>query len=186
MTYSCGYWKNATTLYEAQVAKLDLICRKIGLQSGQRVLDIGCGWGSFAKFAAERYGANVLGLTVSKEQVMLARQRCKGLPVEVRLQDYRDLRGEQFDHVVSVGMFEHVGPKNYRTYMQIVKRCLRPGGLFLLHTIGSPARFLHSSDPWIEKYIFPLGQLPRADKFAEAPWGFLRSRTGMSSASTTT
>lgn len=159
MSYSCGYWKNSSTLEEAQKAKLNLICRKIGLRRGQRVLDIGCGWGSFAHYAATNYDAEIVGLTVSKEQVALARERCKGLPVEIRLQDYRDVR-EQFDHIVSIGMFEHVGPKNYRTYMEVVKRCLRSGGIFLLHTIGSPRKFLHSMDVWTGKYIFPLGQLP--------------------------
>src|SRR4029079_11732224 len=109
-----------------------LVCRKINLKPGQRVLDIGCGWGSFAKFAAEKYGAQVVGITVSKEQVKIAQERCQGLPVEIRLQDYRDVN-EQFDHIISLGMFEHVGYKNYRTYYQVVRRCLKDGGLFLLH-----------------------------------------------------
>ncbi|MDO8660697.1 MAG: class I SAM-dependent methyltransferase, partial [Candidatus Woesearchaeota archaeon] len=107
MTYTCGYWKTAKTLDTAQEAKLELVCKKIGLKKGQRVLDIGCGWGSFAKYAAEKYSARVVGITVSKEQVALARKKCKGLPVEIRLQDYRDVN-EKFDHIVSLGMFEHV------------------------------------------------------------------------------
>ncbi|MDE2021953.1 MAG: class I SAM-dependent methyltransferase, partial [Patescibacteria group bacterium] len=115
MVYTCGYWKDAKNLDEAQEAKLDLVCRKIGLKETDRILDIGCGWGSFAKFAAEKYGARVVGVTVSKEQAALARERCKGLPVEIRVQDYRDVN-ERFDHIVSLGMFEHVGVKNYRTY----------------------------------------------------------------------
>lgn len=159
MTYSCGYWKNASTLEEAQLAKFDLICRKLKLRGREKILDIGCGWGSFAKFAAEKYGATVIGITVSKEQATLAQERCKGLPVEIRLQDYRNIN-EQFDHIISVGMFEHVGSKNYHTYMGIVKRCLKPGGLFLLHTIGARGWFFHPMDPWIEKFIFPLGELP--------------------------
>lgn len=161
MVYTCGYWSGtpkAQTLDEAQVAKLDLICRKIGLKKGDRILDIGCGWGSFAKFAAEKYGAEVVGITISKEQKALAEEVTKGLSVEIRLQDYRDLN-EQFDHIVSIGMFEHVGYKNYREYMEVVNRCLKDDGLFLLHTIGSNKSVV-ATEPWIEKYIFPGGMLP--------------------------
>src|SRR5690606_7912090 len=100
MTYTCGYWRTASNLEQAQEHKLDLICRKLDLQPGQRVLDIGCGWGSFAEFAARRYGVRVVGVTISREQAELARQRCAGLPVEIRLQDYRDV-DEHFDHIVS-------------------------------------------------------------------------------------
>ncbi len=160
LTYTCGYWKNAKNLDQAQEAKLELVCRKIGLKKGQRVLDIGCGWGSFASYAAQKYGARVVGITVSKEQVVLARKLCKGLPVEIRLQDYREMNGnEKFDHIVSLGMFEHVGPKNYQMYMEIADRCLKDDGFFLLHTIGSK-RSLTIGDPWISKYIFPGAVLP--------------------------
>ena len=172
MTYTCGYWSGkpkAGTLDEAQEAKLDLVCRKLGLKAGEHVLDIGCGWGSFAKFAAERYGARVTGITVSREQAELGRETCKGLPVELRLEDYREVRGE-FDHVVSLGMFEHVGKKNYRVFMKIVDRCLAEGGLFLLHTIGSK-RSVNSTDPWIGKYIFPNGMLPSMKQIAKAAEG---------------
>ena len=158
MVYTCGYWKDVTDLASAQEAKLDLVCRKIGLKSGMRVLDIGCGWGSFAIFAAERYGVEVVGITVSKEQIALATQRAAGLPVEFRLQDYRDVTGT-FDRIVSLGMFEHVGYKNYRTYMEVAQRLLPDEGLFLLHTIGGNAS-VHTTDPWIEKYIFPNSMLP--------------------------
>lgn len=158
MAYSCGYWKDVDTLDAAQEAKLDLVCRKIGLKSGQRVLDIGCGWGSFAGFAAERYGAEVFGVTVSKEQASWAEERYAGLPVRAVVQDYRELQGE-FDHVISIGMFEHVGRKNYREFMQIVRRCLKPGGLFLLHTIGR-LKSRAAAEPWSHKYIFPNAQLP--------------------------
>ncbi len=158
MTYTCGYWKDAKTLDEAQEAKLDLVCRKIGLKPGQHVLDIGCGWGSFAKFAAEKFGARVTGLTVSKEQAALGAELCKGLPVEFRLQDYRDLTGT-FDHIVSLGMFEHVGTKHYEEYMDVVRGHLKDGGLFLLHTIGTNADH-GPTDAWIDKYIFPNGALP--------------------------
>ena len=158
LTYTCGYWKAADDLDTAQEAKLDLVCRKIGLASGMTVLDIGCGWGSFAKYAAEKYGATVTGVTVSKEQIELGNTLCNSLPVELRLQDYRDVRG-RFDRVVSLGMFEHVGVKNYRTYMKTVNRCLADDGIFLLHTIGVdlPKKAV---DPWIDKYIFPGAALP--------------------------
>jgi len=166
MVYTCGYWKDAKTLDEAQEAKLDLVCKKIGLKKGDRILDIGCGWGSFAKYAAEKYEASVVGITVSKEQAVLARERCSGLPVEIRVQDYRDV-DEEFDHIVSLGMFEHVGVKNYRTYFEVARRCLKDGGLFLLHTIGGNVSG-HSTDPWIEKYIFPGGMLPSVAQIGKA------------------
>ena len=158
LTYSCGYWKDATTLDEAQEAKLDLIGKKIGLAPGQRVLDIGCGWGSFLQFAAEKYQINGVGVTVSQKQVVLATERCRGLPIDIQLKDYRAITG-QFDHVVSVGMFEHVGVKNYRTYMETVSRVLRDDGLFLLHTIGFD-QSLRSTDPFTAKYIFPNSVVP--------------------------
>lgn len=161
MAYTCGYWSGnpgVTSLDEAQEAKLDLVCRKLDLRAGQKILDIGCGWGSFAKFAAEKYGVSVVGITISKEQAALATKLCRGLQVEIRVQDYRDVR-EKFDHIVSLGMFEHVGYKNYRTYMEIVSGLLNDGGLFLLHTIGGN-HSASGTDPWIDKYIFPNGMLP--------------------------
>src|SRR3989344_2330266 len=174
MVYTCGYWENAKTLDEAQEAKLDLVCRKIGLKKGERVLDIGCGWGSFAKFAAERDGAEVVGITVSVEQAALARERRQGLPampdgrprVEIRVQDYREVQ-DTFDHIVSLGMFEHVGEKNYREYFEVARRCLKPGGLFLLHTIGGN-RSRRATDPWINKYIFPNGMIPSVAQIGKA------------------
>jgi cyclopropane-fatty-acyl-phospholipid synthase len=170
MVYSCGYWKNAKTLDEAQEAKLDLICKKIGLRPGMKVLDIGCGWGSFAKFAAEKYGASVVGITVSKEQAKLAREACKGLLVEIRLQDYRDVKEGQYDSIVSIGMFEHVCYKNYRTFMEIVAKLLKPEGLSLLHTIGRKCSET-TSDPWMDKYIFPHSMLPSITQIGEASEG---------------
>ncbi len=169
MVYSCGYWSGtppAGNLEEAQEAKLDLVCRKLGLKAGQRVLDIGCGWGSFAKFAAERYGVSVVGITISKEQVSLAQKTTAGLPVEIRLQDYREVK-EQFDAIVSIGMFEHVGVKNYPEYMRTVARCLKDDGLFLLHTIGTNES-VSGVDPWIHTYIFPNGMLPGVRHIAAA------------------
>lgn len=158
MTYTCGYWNTAKTLDQAQENKLDLVCRKLQLRRGMCLLDIGCGWGSLMRFAAERYGVSCVGATVSERQVALGRELCKGLPVEFRLQDYRQVEG-QFDAVVSLGMFEHVGERNYKTYMQVARRCLRDDGLFLLHTIGRNEHG-HGTDPWVDKYIFPNGQLP--------------------------
>jgi cyclopropane-fatty-acyl-phospholipid synthase len=167
LNYSCGYWRDAKTLAEAQEAKLDLICRKLQLQKGMRVLDIGCGWGGFARFAAERYGVSVVGISISERQIELGRERCKGLPVELRLQDYRALDGERFDAVVSIGMFEHVGFKNHRRYMEVVRRSLREDGLFLLHTIGS-RETITQLDPWTEKNIFPNTLIPSAHQITEA------------------
>jgi cyclopropane-fatty-acyl-phospholipid synthase len=158
MIYSCGYWQNATTLDAAQEAKLDLICRKMGLERGMRILDIGSGWGGFMQFAAERYGVSAVGVTISKEQVALANERTRGLPVETRLLDYQALDG-QFDRIISIGMFEHVGYKNYRPYFTKARELLADDGLMLLHTIGGNTTTSHG-DPWSEKYIFPNGMLP--------------------------
>jgi cyclopropane-fatty-acyl-phospholipid synthase len=158
MAYSCAYWNEADNLDDAQDAKLELICRKIGVRKGDRILDIGCGWGSFAIYAAERYGAEVVGITVSKKQMALAQELSQGFPVEIRLQDYREVN-EPFHHIVSVGMFEHVGYKNHRTFMQMVHRCLKDEGFFLLHTIGSDISNV-SADPWLSKYIFPNSLIP--------------------------
>lgn len=169
MNYSCAYWKNASSLDEAQENKLRLICDKLGLKAGMRVLDIGCGWGAFGKYAAENYGAEVTGITVSKEQVALGRELCKDLPVEFRLQDYREMN-EKFDRIVSVGMIEHVGYKNYKDYFRVADRCLKDDGLFLLHTIGSP-RSVKSTDPWTHRYIFPNGMLPSVAQLGKAVEG---------------
>ncbi len=158
MVYSCACWAGARSLDEAQEAKLDLVCRKVRLRPGMRVLDIGCGWGGFAAFAAERYGVGVVGVTVSKEQVELGLARTAGLPVELVLRDYRDVEGT-FDAIVSIGMFEHVGRRNYGTFFDVARRCLAPDGLFLLHTIGN-RRSSEADDPWIDRYIFPNGLIP--------------------------
>jgi cyclopropane-fatty-acyl-phospholipid synthase len=169
LNYSCAYWKDAETLDAAQEAKLDLICRKIGLRSGMKVLDIGCGWGGFAKYAAEKFGANIHGITVSREQVKFGNNCCQCLDVKIELKDYREIR-EKFDRIVSIGMFEHVGYKNYRTFMKVVHRCLKEDGLFLLHTIGGNTS-VRSTDPWINKYIFPNSMLPSTKQITSAMEG---------------
>jgi len=179
LVYSCAYWRDRDgqlldTLDDAQEAKLDLVCRKLGLQPGMKVLDIGCGWGEALKFAAERYGISGVGVTVSREQAAFARELCKGLPIEIRLQDYRSLGAgdsdERFDRSFSLGMFEHVGVKNYRRYFDVAQRCLVDDGLFLLHTIGTNRSVRHT-DPWIGKYIFPNSMLPSAAQIAQASEG---------------
>lgn len=169
LIYSCGYWAEADNLDDAQVAKMDLICRKLGIEPGMRVLDIGCGWGEMAKYIAENHGDEVVGVTISRAQAEYARELCKGLPVDIRLQDYRAL-DEKFDRILSVGMFEHVGYKNYPTYMQTCRRLLAPDGLMLLHTIGNN-RATTRTDPWIERYIFPNSMIPSTWQIAAATDG---------------
>jgi cyclopropane-fatty-acyl-phospholipid synthase len=167
MAYSCGYWKTASNLEEAQIAKYDLIAQKLGMQKGMRVLDIGCGWGGFAKHIAEKYGVHVVGITLSENQAQIAREVCKDLPVEIRVEDYRDVKGT-FDRIVEIGMFEHVGVKNYRQFMEIVHRNLAEDGLFMLHTIGSTDNVTDGTDPWIDRYIFPNGHLPSVMQIAKS------------------
>ena len=170
MVYTCGYWDNAGNLNDAQEAKLDLVCRKIDLKSGQHILDIGCGFGSFAKYAAENYGVNVVGINISHKQIELAKILCKGLPVEIRFQNYKDV-DQKFDHIISIGMFEAVGYRNFRNFMRVVSKNLKPDGLFLLHTIGSK-KSSRSTDPWINKYIFPNAVLPSEKQLSAASEGF--------------
>jgi cyclopropane-fatty-acyl-phospholipid synthase len=160
MIYSCAYWKNAADLDAAQEAKLELIAAKLRLAPGMKVLDIGCGWGGAARYFAERYGVLVTGVTISEKQYRTGREICRGLPVDILLADYRKLTG-RFDRIYSVGMFEHVGYKNYRSYMRIVRKLLAEDGLFLLHTIGNNRKTVHI-DPWIDRYIFPNSMLPSA------------------------
>jgi cyclopropane-fatty-acyl-phospholipid synthase len=167
MTGSCGYWpEGVTNVDEAQEAKLDMVCRKVGLKPGDRVWDIGCGWGAFMGFAAEKYGANCVGVTVSPDQAEYGRKRYKDLPIEFHVKDYREFQGK-VDHIVSMGMFEHVGYKNYRTYFETARRAIKDDGLFMLHTIGSPDSKV-TIDPWIEKYIFPGGVLPSLAQVGKA------------------
>lgn len=169
MVYSCAYWREADDLDRAQEAKLDLICRKLMLQPGMRVLDIGCGWGEALEFAATHHGVSGVGITVSNEQADHARRLCADLPVQTRVQDYRSL-DERFHRVFSIGMFEHVGVRNYRRYFEVARRCLAEDGVFLLHTIGSNVS-VRTTDPWIERYIFPNSMLPSARQIADAVEG---------------
>ena len=169
MIYSCGYWRDAENLDEAQEAKLDLVCRKLQFEPGMRVLDVGCGWGGAAKYMVRHHDVEVTGITVSREQASHTEQTCRGLPIEIRLQDYRELKGE-YDRIFSIGMFEHVGCKNYRTFMRIVRRCLVRNGLFLLQTIGG-SRSVSTIDPWIERHIFPNSMLPSVVQISTAAEG---------------
>ena len=172
MMYSCAYWRDADDLATAQEAKLELVRHKLALEPGMRVLDIGCGWGGAARFLAERSGVSVVGITVSQEQAALARETNDGLPVEIRVQDYRDVT-ERFDRVYSIGMFEHVGVKNHGAYMNTVRRCLDdPTGITLLHTIGGN-RSSTRTDPWMDRYIFPNSVLPSATQITTAAEGVL-------------
>jgi cyclopropane-fatty-acyl-phospholipid synthase len=171
MIYSCAYWRGAGDLASAQEAKLDLVCRKLGLGAGMRVLDIGCGWGGAAEFAARRYGVEVVGVTVSQNQAAAARERCRGLPVTILYDDYRSLDG-RFDRIYSLGMFEHVGARNHRGFFAKVRELLEPDGLFLLHTIGGRLT-QKANDPWIDRYIFPNSLIPsraQIDVAVEGLW----------------
>ncbi|MEM8922967.1 MAG: cyclopropane fatty acyl phospholipid synthase [Actinomycetota bacterium] len=166
MIYSCGYWDKAADLDTAQEAKLELICRKLHLEPGMRLLDIGCGWGGFAQYAAERHGVHVTGISPAAEQVAVARERCMGLDVDIQQTDFRNVRGT-FDRIVSIGMLEHVGHKNYRKFFDVNRELLTPDGIILHHTIGSNITKNHT-DPWFDKYIFPGGVVPSVEYVGRA------------------
>lgn len=165
MSYSCAYWDGTETLEKAQHKKLDMICRKLKLKPGETLLDIGCGWGGLAEHAARHFGVSVMGITVSKEQQKIAQDRCRDLPVTIQLIDYRDLTG-RYDKIVSVGMFEHVGAKNYENFFRVTSGLLKDDGLFLLHTIGSH-KTQPGTDGWIDRYIFPNGKIPSAPEIIQ-------------------
>ncbi len=172
MSYSCGYFeRDDSTLFEAQVGKVDHILRKLHLKPGMTLLDIGCGWGFLIRRAVERYGVNAVGITLSEEQFKQVSQEIKENHLEsrmsVRLMDYRELAdcGMQFDRVVSVGMLEHVGRGNYDSFLEQASVVLKPGGLFLLHYISAQKE--HSGDPWIRRYIFPGGVIPSFREIVE-------------------
>lgn len=166
MQYTCAYWKNAKTLDKAQTDKLDLICRKLQLKKNDNVLELGCGWGMFAKYAAEKYGCKITSLNISKEQVAYARKICEGLPVTVLHTDYRNAKGK-FDKVVAIGLAEHIGHKNYRNFMKIGYRSLKKNGIFFIHTIGRN-KSVTLIDPWHNKYIFANSMIPSAKQLGKA------------------
>ena len=169
LNYSCAYWKRAKSLDEAQEHKLELICKKIGLKEGMTLLDLGCGWGSFAKYAAEKYNVHVTGLNISKKQIEYGRELCKGLPVEIIQQDYREATGT-YNRVLSIGFMEHVGQKNYRVYMEIVNRTLKEDGIAFFHTIGRNSS-VTTTNAWTNKYIFPNGVIPSMAQLTKAMEG---------------
>ena len=165
MSYSCGYFLHEDdSLYQAQVNKVDYILKKLHLSPGMSLLDIGCGWGFLLIEAAKKYGVHGMGITLSHEQYEEFKRRIREQNLddllEVALMDYRDLpkMNRTFDRVVSVGMAEHVGRRNYQLFMDCAKKVLKPGGLFLLHFISALKE--HAGDPWIKKYIFPGGVIP--------------------------
>ncbi len=172
MIYSCGYWKNASTLAQAQENKLRLVAEKLNLQPGMQVLDIGCGWGGAADFMAREYGVTVDGITISRQQYEWARQHYQHPRLRYRLMDYRDLNGT-YDAIYSIGMFEHVGPKNYVAFFRKVCGLLTANGLFLLHTIGKASPVL-AADPWINRYIFPNGMIPTQKALVQGLQAFFR------------
>ena len=166
MIYSCGYWRRSEDLDQAQEDKLDLICRKLRLEPGMRLLDIGCGWGGFARHAASEHGVTVAGVTPAREQARVARDLCAGLPVEIQECDYRDVQG-RFDRIVSIGMMEHVGPRNLKTFFERCNDLLSGDGMMLHHTIGSLESKNHT-DPWFDKHIFPGGVVPSLGQISSA------------------
>ncbi len=166
MVYSCGYWARASTLAEAQLAKFDLICRKLDLKPGMRLLDIGSGWGGFLRYAVKNYHVVGTGISPAENQIDLARQKSVGLHINFIQQDYRDLQGK-FDRIVSIGMMEHVGPKNYRVFFEKCDDLLEVHGQMLHHTISSNLT-KQVTDPFFERYIFPGGVLPSLAQIAKA------------------
>jgi cyclopropane-fatty-acyl-phospholipid synthase len=169
MQYSCALFEEGDDLAAAQLRKMEWICRRLRLRPGLRLLDIGCGWGGLARYVAFQHDCRVVGITISQEQFQYAQRWCRGLNVEIQLCDYREITG-QFDRVVSVGMVEHVGYKNYRTYFRAAADALCRDGLFLCQGICGSASRLHA-DPWIKRYIFPNSVLPSADRLVRAADG---------------
>jgi cyclopropane-fatty-acyl-phospholipid synthase len=175
MQYTCAYYGadgSGRTLDEAQRSKLDLVAAKLALQPGMTVLELGGGYGGLARHLALRHGCRVVSYNISREQVEFARNWCRDLPVEFRLQDYREAASDPalYDRVVSIGLMEHVGPKNYRRFFEIASERLAPGGLFLVHTIGGNVSKT-TADPWIDRYIFPGGVIPSEKQVTEAKEG---------------
>lgn len=182
MQYSCAYWaRGAKDLEQAQRDKLDLIAEKLKLSPGMTVLEIGCGWGGLAAYLARNYGVKVVGLTISKEQLKYAKKRHGDLDIDFVFKDYRAYGTEPFDRIVSVGMLEHVGYKNFKTYMECIHRLLKDDGICLIHSIGDSVT-CKVADPWIDKYIFPNGLLPSAKQIVNATIDRWLWKTGITSA----
>ena len=173
--YSCGYFEGVDSLEEAQLQKMEKICRELDLKEGDRLLDVGGGWGEFARYAASAHGCQVTSINISREQIEHARRHCAGLGVEIRRCDYRDIQG-RYDKIAAIAMLTHVGKKNYRVFMETMHRCLAPGGLMLIETVGGHSS-VNDAEAWIGKYIFPGGMVPSLEQIDRAASGlFVRSR----------
>jgi cyclopropane-fatty-acyl-phospholipid synthase len=169
--YSCGCFDGTNDLNQAQRKKMEMICSKADIREGERVLDIGCGFGGLARYMAETRGCEVTAVNISDEQIAHAREFCREVPVTVKKQDYRELDpDEPFDKIVSVGMFEHVGARNHRAFFRVARRCLADCGALVLQTIGG-TRAARDCDPWISTYIFPQGALPGVRQIGKAVEG---------------
>lgn len=164
--YSCGYYDGTDDLDEAQRRKMDLLCRKLGLRAGDRVLDVGGGWGEIARYMADHYGARVTSINISEEQMRFSREHCRGASVEIVKCDYRDLKGT-YDKIAVIAMLTHVGHKNYRAFMEKAHACLAPGGTMIIESVGGNRSFSHI-DPWIDRYIFPGALIPSVAQFGRA------------------
>jgi len=166
MAYSCAYWADAKNLNDAQLDKFELIAQKLQLKPGMRILDVGCGWGGFLRYVATHYGVTGVGISPADNQIAIAKERNGKLPLEYIQQDYRDLTGS-FDRIVSVGMMEHVGPKNYETFFDKCISLLKPDGMMLHHTIASNLS-KEVTDQFFDRYIFPGGVLPSLAQISRA------------------
>lgn len=174
--YSCGYFRDTDDLCQAQLKKMQQICREMAFKSGERVLDVGGGWGEIARHVATNHECQITSINISDEQITHARRHCAGLPVEIKKLDYRDL-DKGFDKILVIAMLTHVGPKNYRVFMETLHRCLEPGGTVLIESVGSPTDKINC-EPWTDKYIFPGGVIPSLRQIDRAIDGlFTRERT---------
>ncbi len=170
--YSCGYFENADTLDEAQAAKMHKLCQLLDLKKGDRLLDVGGGWGEFAKFAATQYDCDVTSINIAQEQINHAREHCRDTAVEIVKSDYRDMTGT-YNKIAVVAMFTHVGHKNYRVFMQTMSGLLEPGGKMVMETVGG----LESKtrcEPWTDKYIFPGGLIPSMEQIDHSVRGLFK------------